>query len=72
MRKYTIQVNVDGAIVGEFHELTITNVATFLEDAFSTPHTLEEFLTDLMIETEATKSVWRGHQNTVYYGHREL
>ena len=72
MSKYTVRVDVDGAVEQEVHGLSITGVANFVEDTASLAlHQLEEFLTDLMIETEAAVATWEGSTKVVYYGHRE-
>lgn len=72
MSKYTLQVNEDGAVVNEWFGLTIVSVAVLVEACTVGRHALEEFLTDLMIDSEATVSTWSNTVNTVYYGHKEI
>lgn len=72
MSNYTLQVNVDGAVENEWHGLSIRHVGNVLNvDGRMTLHQIEEFLTDLMTETEAALSVWQSTTNTMFYGHRE-
>jgi hypothetical protein len=72
MSRYTIEVELDGAVKNRWHGLSITNVGNLASGIIITDHHLiEEFLTDLMIECEATMTVWWSSTKVTYHGYKE-